>query len=338
MPSAPSALPGHVPATYARLLDEYLQAQPVAAWEPVGADIDALPMARWKQRLEQAADALGDPLLGLKLGQSIRPAHFGVLGYLFHACGTLGGALSRLERYQRLVYDMNPMRVQAEQRRIALIWSTEFGRPGPLVDACAITALITLAKAMTGRRDGPTEVHFVNPAPPEAHKAAYTDALCARVLFDADDTRVIFAADWMQQTLVHPDPALAALLEQQADALLEQLPEKEGLARELTRVLARALPQGPPDQERIAAALGLSVRTLHRRLESSGFQYRQLLAQTRRELAERHLADPRIQLSEVAQLCGYSEQSAFSRAYKQWTGRSPLASRQRLTQGVRRGL
>src|SRR5581483_6106713 len=124
---------GMVPSAYVRLLYEYLERQGLDPRRllreppPQAADRGGgrYPVARWRALLERAAAALDDPLLGLKLGRSITPAHLGVIGYVLLACGNLGAALQRLEQYQRLVYDVNPMRTQAEGTAVVLEWGVE---------------------------------------------------------------------------------------------------------------------------------------------------------------------------------------------------------------------
>ncbi len=324
-------LPGNIPGPYARLLDEYLAARQISAIPPVSATLERMPMQEWHDRLEQATDLLGDPELGLHLGQTIRLAHFGTLGYLFHACGTLGGALSRLEKYQRLAYDFNPMQVQISATAVELVWSTDQGLPGRRVDECAITALITLARALVPRPADPLRVQFVNPPPAAESQEELRRFFGCPVIFAGADTRVALPAELIAEPLSNPDAGLRDLLESQAQIMLQSLPQQNDLAQRVALQLARALPNGAPSQADVAQALGLSTRSLHRGLARVGLQYREVLARTRQQLANRYLADPRLQLAEVAQLCGYSEQSAFTRAYKSWSGVTPRAARTRPT-------
>lgn len=328
MSDAAPALPGFVPGAYARLLDEYLREQGLASEAGAEPPPARLPMQQWRERLQAAAAQLQDPLLGLRLGQRIRPAHFGVLGYLFHACGTLGGALRRLEQYQRLVYDFNPLRVEAGPQSVELVWTTEYGRPGPLVDECAISALLTLMRQIAAAPQPPLAVQFVNPWP--ADVAPYVQALGGPVHFAASDTRVRLPQALLAAPLAHPDPSLRAVLEGQARQMLEALPPREAIVQRVAAELARQLPDGPPTQAAVAQALGLSTRSLHRALARSGQGWRELLTRTRMELAQRYLRDPRLQLAEIAHLCGYSEQSAFSRAYRAWAGQPPAQARRAL--------
>ena len=172
IPKAEAVAQGVVPSTYVRLLYEYLERRGLDARkllkEPPPAAVDRglgrYPVARWRRLLERASAHLDDPLLGLHLGRSITPAHFGVIGYVLLACGNLGAALQRLQQYQRLVYDVNPMRYRLEPSSVVLEWGVEHGRPGALADETAIAALVQMARDLTGKGFPPDEVCFVNAA------------------------------------------------------------------------------------------------------------------------------------------------------------------------------
>jgi AraC-like DNA-binding protein len=319
------SLHGVVPSTYVSLLFDYLERQGHAASAVLGEGRpDAAvryPVARWRMMLERASAHLGDPALGLHLGQTITPAHFGVMGYVLLACPNVGAALGRLMQYQRLLYDVNPMRYTLDDEVLTLKWGVEAGRPGALVDECAITALIQLLRDVTGRAAGLLEIDFVNPEP--ADPAPYRRYFHCLVRFAQPATVVRVRADALALPLRGPDPALLDVLERQADALLAALPPSDDFEQGVRRCIARLAREGEPSMERVANELHCSTRTLHRRLEERGSGFRALVDDTRRRLADDYLADPRLQLAEIALLLGYSEQSAFTRAYRRWTGRTP---------------
>lgn len=328
---------GVVPATYVRLLYEYLEARGVDGPRLLGAPpprVDGpapgrYPVERWQQDLEVAARHLGDDDLGMHLGRTVTPRHFGVMGYVLHACGTLGAALGRLHRYQRLVYDVSALKVHTQADVVTLEWGIENGCPGRLVDETAITALVQFARDVTGAPDTKVEaVHFVNEPPRSA--APYQRYFGGEVLWRQEATRVRLPLSLLARPLRQPDAALLGLLEQQAQALLAELPDAGDLEQSVRRAVAATLREGEVSLERIASGLHTSPRTLHRRLEALGLGFRELRDDTRRRIAEQHLADPGLSVAEVALLLGYSEQSAFTRAFGRWTGRSPREYRKGL--------
>lgn len=335
-PALPKAH-GVVPATYVRLLYEYLEARGIDGERLLGAPPPQAagpapgryPVERWQRDLQIASRHLGDDDLGLHLGRTVTPRHFGVMGYVLHACGTLGAALTRLHRYQRLVYDVSALHIHAGGNAVTLEWGIENGCPGRLVDETAVTALVQFARDVTGADDTPVEaVHFVNEPPRSA--TPYRRYFGGEVRWQQDATRVRLPLSLLARALRQPDAALLGLLEQQAEALLAQLPQAGDLEQSVRRAVAATLREGEVSLERIASSLHTSPRTLHRRLEALDLRFRDLRDDTRRRIAEQHLADPGLGVAEVALLLGYSEQSAFTRAFGRWTGTSPREFRKSL--------
>jgi AraC-like DNA-binding protein len=329
-------LQGMVPATYVRLLFDYLHAHGVDARALLGqelppdtaSDLGRYPVAEWQVLLARSAAHLQDALLGLRLGQTITPAHLGVMGYVLLSCPHLGAALHRLQEYQRLLYDVNPMRSGVQGADLILEWGVEAGYPGALVDECAIATLVQFARNISNRQDVVSEICFVNPAP--ANIQPYLDWFGCPVRFAQPTTTVRIPLAHLQWPLRQPDPALLHVLERQAHGLLQALPAANALEQAVRHCIARLLPEGGVELETVAAALHLSTRTLHRRLQDQGINFRSLREQVRYRLAQQYLADARLQLTEVALLLGYSEQSALTRAYKRWSGQSPQNARRQL--------
>lgn len=329
-------LQGQVSATYVRLLHEYLVARGHESLAVLGepepqSDASGLirvPVTHWAALLAKADAALGEPALGLAVGARIQPAHFGLLGYLSLCCATLSEALSRLAEYERLVYDVNPGRVLPEADGIRLEWGDERGRPGQQVDECAVAALVAYARNITALPDAaPTRVSFINPAP--ADLEPYRRFFGCPVQFAAPTTVVQLPAVLLNAPLRQPDAALRALLDGQARELLARLPPVDAFERRLRETIAAALRDGDASLASCAERLHCSPRTLQRRLGAVGSHFQTALDDTRRGLAEVWLADPRLKLIEVAELLGYTDQAAFTRAFQRWTGLAPGQWRRR---------
>lgn len=323
-------LRGAVPNSYVLLLYDYLGEQGLDATALLGEAPPAshaesptrFPVTRWKALLETAAARLDDPLLGLHLGQRVTPAHFGLMGYVLLACENLATAMQRLREFERLFYDVSPLRVHAEPEQLVLEWGTENGRPGPLVDEAAITALVTLARDMTAAPTmAPVSIDFVNPAP--AERAGHETILGCPVAFDCSSTRVRIPMRWLAMPLRHPDPQLLALLRAQAAEQLRRLPPRGDLGAAIRELIPILLQEAAADAESVAARLHMSPRSLHRRLGAEGYSFRALRDECLYQLACDYLSDRRLQLGEIAQLLGYSEQSAFTRAFRRWSGCTP---------------
>jgi AraC-like DNA-binding protein len=123
---------------------------------------------------------------------------------------------------------------------------------------------------------------------------------------------------------------LSDFLTKHLEAELQQLNEEPSLVRTTKEEIARVLSEGLPKMADVARELGLSVRSFHRRLADHGANFQTLAEETRREIALSMLRDESCTLSEIAFLTGFSEQSAFNRAFKRWTNQTPANYRKSL--------
>jgi AraC-like DNA-binding protein len=326
-----------VAATYAQLLYEYLDRQGLDAERVLGArrpaaDQHFVPMSEWQNWLRRVDAMEQRPALALRIAEGISARHFGVLGYAALACDTLAEALQRMERFHASVYDANPAHMTATPEAVAIEWGVARGRPGALVDETAIASLVQLARDMTGRYWPVQSVSFVNPPP--AHTQPYEDFFGGQVLFGQPVTRLVFDQAYLALPLRKSDPALLQLLDQQAEQLLQQVAAVPAMVDNWRKTLVPLIREGKTSLSALAQAHHTSPRSLQRRLAEQGTSFQQLLDNTRQHLAEGHLRDARLDLVEIALLLGYSEQSAFTRAFRAWTGHAPAQwRRQQLRAG-----
>lgn len=249
----------------------------------------------------------------------------GVLGYLVLASSTLGEAMLTYQRYERLFYGIDFAEITPHGEDVEIRWQD--GGLGGLADEVAIAALVTFVERQLTSPGHPVSVGFV-------HECAGGSAELQRffhcpVSLGHDSVHVRFPLHLLIEPLRHSDPTLRVLLDRQAQALLQALPESDAFDRALQQVLLKRLPEGQISLERLAADLHQSPRTLQRRLATRGLTWQQVLDRTRRELAQQYLLDRSLSLSEIALLLGYSEQSAFSRAFRRWTHTAPRSLRQK---------
>lgn len=314
-----------IAASFAQLLYEYLDRQGLDARQLLGPAPDPsqhfVPMADWQAWLKRVDAVEGRVGLGLRIAEGIGARHFGALGYAALACSNLAEALQRMERYHASVYDANPARVEVRPDGVVVEWGVERGRPGALVDETAIASLVQLARDMTGHYWPMRKVSFVNPPPADVQP--YRDFFGCEVTFNAPTTRLEFDTACLALPMRKADPALAQLLDQQAEQVLRQVSQVPAIVDAWRRTLVPLIREGKTSLAALAEAHHTSPRTLQRRLSEQGMSFQQLLDDTRRHLAEAHLKDARLDLAEIALLLGYSEQSAFTRAFRAWTGLPP---------------
>jgi AraC-like DNA-binding protein len=315
-----------VAASYAQLLYDYLDQQGLSAERVLGAarpDARQLfvPLSEWQGWLRRV-DALEQrPGLSLRIARGIGARHFGVVGYCALACASLAEALQRMERYHASVYDVNPARVTLGPSGVVMEWGVERGRPGALVDETAIASLVQLARDMTGQAIPVREVGFVNPRPDDVKP--YEQFFGGVVRFDQPCTRVVIDAEHLGLPMRKSDPALLALMDHQAEQLLREVAAVPAIVESWRKTLVPLIREGQTSLAALARAHHTSPRSLQRRLAEQGTTFQRLLDQTRQHLAEGHLKEGKLDLAEIALLLGYSEQSAFTRAFRTWTGLAP---------------
>lgn len=265
--------------------------------------------------------AVAEP--GLALGRHLAPGPFSVLGYLLQSSATLGDALAAGLRYQRLVGEGGELLLDVDDGADELRLIYRPLHPHLPATRTRVLALMTFwAQMMVPLLDECRllRVDFGHPQPPELD--AYREVFDCPLRFDTADYALVLPASLRGAALIQANPPLQQLLRQHAEALLARLPS-EGLVARVVTLLGAQLAHGEPDRAELARTLHLSERTLQRRLAEEGSSYQQLLNDTRRQLAERHLRDGHLPAAEIALLLGYSEPSVFFRAFRHWTGLTP---------------
>jgi AraC-like DNA-binding protein len=184
---------------------------------------------------------------------------------------------------------------------------------------------VSLSRQVCPEPFAPLAVYFTHSAPKTtAHHEAFFNC---PVHFDTDKDALLLSPETLATRNILGDEGITQFLVSHLDQELAALEELLALPDRTKGEIARALSEGLPKMADIAAKLGLSVRSFHRRLADHGLSFQTLTEETRRDIAVGMLKDERYALSEIAFLTGYSEQSAFNRAFKRWTGVTPAAYR-----------
>ena len=279
-----------------------------------------------------------DPGLCLHAGFNSTPANLGVLGYVLQNAATIGQAWSQLQRYWQLVDDAPLFDIDNHQG----IASVRMRRD-TTVEPTSAQALVEYLLAMLLRLSGSLAggelrgsgylqaIDFRHVEPADTLRAVYARCFgSARLRFGQPHNALYFAAALLDQPVAAADPALFDLLSRQAEAELAALGPGRGALERVRASIERSLPGTPPSLPQIAVALGMSRATLQRRLADAGTGYQTLLDEARLARADAMLADRSISIGEVAFALGYGDAAAFHHAYKRWTGRTPVQTRDRL--------
>lgn len=293
------------------------------------ADPDArVPFAAHTRLWEEIAALGGD--VGLALGERIAARALGVVGHAMSHAETVGDAWRCVERFRRLVLDdaLPRLIVEGHEAVFAQPLPPRFARLRHPAECQASATLATL-RALTGdRRLAARRVAFMHPAPADIqrHRAIFATGALS---FGAARNELAIDATILTRPIARADPALREYLVRRADVLARELGDDDRIADAVRRAIASALPAGEPSATTVARALGLSARTLQRRLAEERSSYAVLLDEVRRERAVAMLADRSRRVGEVAYALGYRDATTFARAYRRWTGASPDAARRR---------
>ncbi len=250
------------------------------------------------------------------------------LEYLARTSPTLGGALRHVQRYARLTADR--IVVDLHERPDEVVF--EFQVPIEVVPEvptvimrqsveCLLALIVSLGRSITSTAWNPTEVRFSYARPRET--AELEELFRAPLQFQADRSGLVLDPNLMKLAVDTADTQLNMILEACCATLVQELPDTKDLSVEVIRRLTKAIPRGEHAIKNIARDLGMSARTLQRRLADDGRTFHEVLDDTRRLLAHRYLEVATLGIQDAALLLGYSEARAFQRAFKRWTGQTP---------------
>ncbi|MBX2798356.1 MAG: AraC family transcriptional regulator [Myxococcales bacterium] len=298
----------------------------VAGASALGLDAATLHrVARGQPDLHQGLGAVWRSILAERpgwdtpfwIGASVPFGHYDVVDYLAGSSRTLRDGLQRLQRYFRLV---------STKVEVSLAHATLTIRPGvgPALQR-AVMGMYTSGTVLGRfhRAAGGTlalaEVCVGAPAPDTDQLEDWLRAPCT---FEHDHFAFRFQPGGLDQPLRDADPQLLRVLTRYADELLSRRDDETDPVGPIRRAIREELPGREPTLAATARRLGVSERSLQRRLADASTNFRDLLGEERMAWAQSLLRRP-LPVQEVAHLLGYSEQSAFARAFRRWTGRTP---------------
>ena len=273
------------------------------------------------QLWQEALLLTGDPALGLRLGEIVDPDRMGLMSHIVFNSDTIEHALEEYMRLHRLVNEAVHLYQTREGDRIRVTWHV----PDPAL-YCIPDMDRTLSAAVTRAR------HFIHPRlaieqlslahEDPGYRAHYERIFQCPVTFGAGETSLCFPARYLDSPLPHRNPYVHSALTTHVNRLLRQLRPRKTVSERVRRIVQKQLPR-TPDVDRVASAMHMSRQTLYRKLKKEGESFQSLAETVRRERALQYVAEGEYGLTEVAFLLGFSELSAFSRAFKRWTGESP---------------
>ena len=294
-------------------------------------DPDAsIPLHAYLNLMDLAARSGSDDCLGLHFGASYDPGDYGALGFVALNSPTVGAGLLSVGRYLGVMRDHCRVMLEVENRLARGRYRLAAGSVG-LRRQDAEMALARMCRGMRlvlGEDWAPRQVHFEHPAPPDA--TPHREVFRTEVRFGQAINAMIFDQEVLDIEIPTADGRLLRILEGFLEEELSRRRADPDLVQRVRRQVLDALGSGVPGIAEVASSAGMSIRTLQRRLGEQGLTYNKLVDDLRHELSLQYLEAREVSISEIAFLLGYSEASAFDRAFRRRSGVSPLEFRRKL--------
>ena len=259
--------------------------------------------------------------LGLLVGQRNNLNSLGLIGLLAKYSRDVDGALRSLVRYFGLHVRGAVPTLWTEGRWAMLGYETYVpdAEANDQIEDAALATEFNILQALCGANWNAAEVLFAHSKPENVRP--FREFFRAPLRFDQEQNGVVFHSSWLQHRLQQDDPDLRRLLEEHVEALEAEL--GDDFAEQVRSILRTALLTDHGGVEQVASLLSMHSRTLHRRLAASGTTFRQLVDETRYAIARQMLAETHADINHVASVLDYADSSAFTRAFRRWSGTTP---------------
>jgi AraC-like DNA-binding protein len=297
-------------------------------------DLDnRIPLSRYVALMKAGIDLLNEPALALQYGEAVRMQDLSIVGLICEACETTLDVGMQLNRYGRLVFDVNPGNGSSMVRLVNRddgLWmqvANQSFNSDQLVIEAELARLVWNTRTMfrghphLQKSPFPLELHFSHAEP--SYRAEYERVFQAPITFGTTWNALRFDPEFL--TLRQPpiNRYVFGVLSERAEALLKSLESAKTTRGQVEGLLIPDLHKGEQSIERIAEKMGLSRQTLYRKLKAEGVTFEKVLDELRHKMALHYLNGKKVSVNETAYLVGFSEPSAFSRAFRRWTGTSP---------------
>jgi AraC-like DNA-binding protein len=305
---------------------EQAAALPAGTLDPLP---EALPADTYVRLLDIAARLADDPHFGLHVGERVKLGTYTVYGLILLSCRDFGQAFEQTMRYEQLAHDLGRSTLEVHGGLASYTWHANYpARCRHLVDS-VFAGIRVFGNWLAGIALPPAELSLMHDGgDPDGH-AEYLRVFGALPRFNATANVAQFEAALLAWPVPNADVSLYPVLQQHAERLLKQraAPSAAGIVAQVQEAIVQRLAQGQVRVASVAEDLGLAPRTLQRKLADAGSSFQQVLDEARFALARDYLRQPGLSLVDIAFLLGYQEQSAFTHAFREWSGMNPGAWR-----------
>ena len=275
-----------------------------------------------------AVQYTGDPALGLHIAEQDRLSDLGVVGHLMSNAGNLKIAVRLMITYLRLLVEDELLVLQEKEDSFLLDYEiNQFQFYTRHAVERMIASIVIQSRILTGKDIVPLKIDFTHKKP--EYFEEYQRIFKAPVYFDRQINRIEFKRSDFELQLPGSQSYLQGVLEGHAATLLQKLKQEETLKGKVLRLILKLLPM--VDSTQVAEKLGMSGRTLNRKLKEEKTSFREIYEEARKNLATDYLKKGEFSICDVAFMTGFSQTSAFNRAFKRWTGQNPGVFRKQIS-------
>ena len=290
---------------------------------------ERIPFEQYMNLGRMAPEVTNTPEIGLILGQKARFQDIGVVFQLAHNCRTVRESLLQTVRYSSLGNEVS-IAIFKESRKFAE-WAEHYLSARylciPLIEFECCQKLEIL-KSVLGEDFRPVQTRLQY-APPD-YVDKYSQIFQSPLLFGQEKSGIVFKKEYLDVRNPDPQPYIKEILARHADKLKIKLEKSKGFQDKVRKIIIENLDSKDVSMEMISNELNLSIRTLYRKLKEEDISYKALLIDIKKQLARAYLQETSFTINDISYLLGFSEASAFHRAFKRWFGMNPSEYRRKV--------
>jgi AraC-like DNA-binding protein len=328
----PSATGGIARRVYTRMREAGIYVEPLLATAGLSVELIEDQNIRLKVRsqiklLELATVALRDDLLGFHLARDLDLREVGLLYYVLASSDILKDALYRAARYSGITNEGISLKLHgAKEVAITLEYVGIERHSDRQQIEFWLVSIVRLCRQLTNRRLVPRRIRMVHHR--KSTPAEFRSLLGCEIEFGSTVDEIVFPASVNMLSIGSADPHLNTLLTKYCEeALAHRVPERNTLRSSVENAMAPLLPHGKATATEVARRIGMSHRTLARKLATEKLTFSEILEELKADLARHYLREGDLPISQIAWMLGYGEVSSFTHAFRRWTGMTPRQSR-----------
>lgn len=299
----------------------------------VGIDVDTaykpndrISTAKLQKVWKIARKQSDDDCLGLMYAELIQPASLCGLGLAWITSDTLKDSINRLVRFQSSLTTATDFILNELDDCYQIILRSKIKKPEYVSIDASIASLFKMCQITYGPNLKVESIHLAHPKPKSTSIKKFDDFFGVKVKFDTTETQLLFAKNVFEIKLPTANPDLARMNDKIVIDYLKRF-DKNNIAMQVRARIIEELNNGIPNQDKIAGQLNMSLRNLQRKLKEEQSSFKNILDETRSELSKQYLRGSDRSIIEVGYLLGFTEPSNFARAFRRWTGASPVEYR-----------